>query len=139
MEPTSSSEIDKVEYDYMARVADLFDTWQSPDCSMDKEWIAGLVKTRSHIADICDHVTKTGMFEDSQDKYQEFKTEIEEEPDLIKRLTTAYNHFLHKVANAPTRMHARGVVILCLPLLLSVLDQYINEHRPETTHSIDLG
>jgi len=118
-----------VEYDYMARSADLFDFWQSPECSMEEKWIEGLIKSRPIIQEICAYVTNTGLFKDSRDKHDSLKAEWEKIEDLTKRLNTAYYHFLDKVATAPTRMHARGVVILCLPLLLSTLDQYTDGQK----------
>jgi hypothetical protein len=98
-------------YDYMKRAMDMF------DIIGDDPSIAALLKAKDIITEISHYVQKLGMFLDHKDKYDEYIALLNKGEDKEARLEDAFGQFIYKMAEAPTRMHARGVVIFNIPAM----------------------
>jgi hypothetical protein len=110
------------EYDYMKEVGDMLDSiCKEPEAKTDEQVITQVMGIKSRISEITGHAIQTGLFVDAKNKYYEFLATILEIPERTEQIKQALAHFLTKICDAPTRIHMRGVVILCLPALDHVI------------------
>lgn len=71
----------------------------------------------------------TGLFLDSQDRFNQFVKEIETDNKVEDRLLHAWYWLLDRVVKAPTSFHMDGAVILTMPLVAKYLPEKKPEHR----------
>lgn len=115
--------------DYMELMANLFDCF-SEDAGPDEDWPLEfnlIMNQKAAIENIVGIVRELPMFTGCQDQYQEFISFLDGVEGPQERVKAAWYHILERSANAPTSMHLRGVVILCMPALKYALDRYISE------------
>jgi hypothetical protein len=106
------------EYDYMKKVRIVF------ELIGDGKDTTSLLKAKPVIQDIAEHVMKTDLFKFGQDKYNAFIIEFKKNVPKEDRVLGAWIDFLSKSAKAPTKVHLRGVVIFCIPVLNEMMKEY---------------
>lgn len=112
--------------DYMELMEDFLDLSirckESEDASEDI-LLTHLQAQKEAISNIATLTRSTNLFQDSKERYEEFKKVAYENDKGKQRIIFVYTHLLIKIVNAPTRLHMRGVVILLMPLLDEVLSE----------------
>lgn len=104
---------------YMELMGELFERSEclSENATHD-EIFAFLSDNRSLIKDISNDARGTGLFEKSKDQYLEFKTNIlKDESSPEKNVVDAYMWVLDRIINAPTQIHMKSAVLLCMPIV----------------------
>ncbi len=108
---------------YMELMGDLISRCPNEESGL-AAWIAGQKEAIEHLAAIVEQIP---MFLDSQDIYREFLDRLDAIVDPEERLRHAWRHILEKAVAAPTTIHLRGVVIMCVPALKYALDGYLEQ------------
>lgn len=94
---------------------------QMGDAETDEAVHAALVAQAEKIRIISHACENTGLFARSASKFEEFKVELESTTEPDKLLVHAWQWFLNRIVEAPTRLHMIGAVRLCLPLVAHYL------------------
>lgn len=94
----------------------IFDTL--PDEATEADIIA-LAHQFKDLARLCE---RTELFKRSQERYQSFKEEFEENSEHSK-LMQAWIWLINRIAQAPTSYHMQGAVVLCVPLVAEFLPE----------------
>lgn len=100
-------------------MADLMDATEAFDCedSLKQALIEQAEKIRA-IANACE---KTEIFSLGVKQTQEFKAVLEAEIQPEQRLQKSWLWVLDRIVSAPTALHMRGAVRLCMPIVASYL------------------
>nr|WP_254155536.1 hypothetical protein [Salmonella enterica] len=109
--------------DYMTKLFDAFGDAQEVTREMLQEQ-AELIHT------ISDKCQSTGLFLDSQARFNQFVQEIEADDKVEDRLLHAWCWVIDRIVKAPTSFHMDGAVILTMPLVAKYLPPV--EREPET-------
>lgn len=122
-----------IEYDYMQRMKDFFQVFDQSEFKGEQDILKGLLATSDIIHEVSDHVSNTQLFTGAAETYKEFISDIEKEShDHKKRLILSYDHFLDRICMAPTSIHLRGVVVLCVPAISYFMRKYQEQCIAET-------
>ncbi|MEL0169826.1 MAG: hypothetical protein VW877_17035 [Pseudomonadaceae bacterium] len=112
------------EIDIDGLVNDLFDRI---DASLDESddspaaMEAILINQASLIQEIARACERTELYNKSLERAAAFKGELEAKSSPDKRLITAWGWLLNRVTEAPTSIHRRGSIRLCMPLVAAYL------------------
>ncbi len=109
--------------DYMTK---LFEAFGDPE-EVTREMLLGQAELIHTISDKCQ---STGLFLDSQKRFNQFVREIEADDKVEDRLLHAWCWVLDRIVKAPTSFHMDGAVILTMPLVARYLPPV--EREPET-------
>ncbi|HBX5338676.1 TPA: hypothetical protein MH415_28120, partial [Klebsiella pneumoniae] len=109
--------------DYMTK---LFEAFGDPE-EVTREMLLGQAELIHTISDKCQ---STGLFLDSQKRFNQFVQEIEADNKVEDRLLHAWCWVLDRIVKAPTSFHMDGAVILTMPLVARYLPPV--EREPET-------
>ncbi|MBA1889931.1 hypothetical protein HLX92_27855, partial [Escherichia coli] len=89
-----------------------------------------LLEQAELIHTISDKCQSTGLFLDSQVRFNQFVQEIEADDNVEDRLLHAWCWVMDRIVKAPTSFHMDGAVILTMPLVARYLPPV--EREPET-------
>lgn len=89
-----------------------------------------LLEQAELIHTISDKCQSTGLFLDSQARFNQFVQEIEADDKVEDRLLHAWCWVIDRIVKAPTSFHMDGAVILTMPLVAKYLPPV--EREPET-------
>lgn len=109
--------------DYMTKLFDAFGNTEKVTREM-------LLEQAELIHTISDKCQKTGLFLDSQVRFNQFVQEIEADDKVEDRLLHAWCWVMDRIVKAPTSFHMDGAVILTMPLVARYLPPF--EREPET-------
>ncbi|EEB8902898.1 hypothetical protein GJ49_24350, partial [Salmonella enterica subsp. enterica serovar Typhimurium] len=109
--------------DYMTKLFDAFGDVEEVTREM-------LLEQAELIHTISDKCQSTGLFLDSQVRFNQFVQEIEADDKVEDRLLHAWCWVIDRIVKAPTSFHMDGAVILTMPLVARYLPPV--EREPET-------
>ncbi len=109
--------------DYMTKLFDAFGDVEEVTREM-------LLEQAELIHTISDKCQSTGLFLDSQVRFNQFVQEIEADDKVEDRLLHAWCWVMDRIVKAPTSFHMDGAVILTMPLVARYLPPV--EQEPET-------
>ncbi|WP_178117757.1 hypothetical protein [Pseudomonas sp. R5(2019)] len=123
--PTDIQEVTMLaETDIDRRMADLLDALDGVET--DGEVRDRLMSHAELVRDLSDSCEKTGLFNRSAELIATFKTELEAQTPPDQRLVKSWHWLLSRIVYAPTNLHRRSAVRLCLPLVAA----YLPTQRP---------
>lgn len=88
-------------------------------CEADIETL--LIAGADNIRYAADIFRRTRHFERALDKYERFKADVDAEQPPQGRLVYSWMWLASRLANAPTRLHMRSALYLCVPLVAEYL------------------
>lgn len=94
---------------------------QMEETETDEAVHAALLVQAEKIRIISQACENTGLFARSASKFEEFKAELESTTEPDRRLLQAWQWFLNRMVESPTRLHMIGAVRLCVPLVACYL------------------
>lgn len=100
-------------------MADLLDATDGTET--DGEMGDRLIKHSEQIRSLSNLCEKTGLFGYSVKQLAEFKAQLEADTPPEQRLVKSWYSLLTQIVFAPTRLHRRGAVRLCIPLVANYL------------------
>lgn len=100
-------------------MADLLDATDGTET--DGEMGDRLIKHSEQIRSLSNLCEKTGLFGYSAKKLSELKAQLEADTPPEQRLVKSWHCLLTQIVFAPTRLHRRGAVRLCIPLVANYL------------------
>ncbi|MBS7511863.1 hypothetical protein KIF62_20495, partial [Klebsiella pneumoniae] len=109
--------------DYMTKLFEAFGDVEEVTREM-------LLEQAELIHTISDKCQSTGLFLDSQVRFNQFVQEIEADDNVEDRLLHAWCWVMDRIVKAPTSFHMDGAVILTMPLVARYLPPV--EREPET-------
>ena len=101
------------------RMADLLDAMDGAET--DGELRDRLMRHAEQVRDLSDACEKTGLFNRSAELVATFKTQLEAQTPPDQRLVKSWHWLLSRIVYAPTNLHMRSAVRLCLPLVAAYL------------------
>ena len=110
---------DPLAADIDAQMAAILDALDGADTI--EALMAGLLVQAARIRSLSEACQQTGLFDHAQTQFADFKSELEASTTPAQRLPTSWLWLLDRIVAAPTRIHMRGAVRLCLPLVASYL------------------
>lgn len=97
---------------------------EPPEDESESSWFNWLYEHKDKINDINNLAIETEMYKDNIVKVKNFYNEIFSDTKTLQAASVqSWLHFLDRIVNAPTRIHMRGVVILCIPVIKRFLDE----------------
>jgi hypothetical protein len=107
------------EFEVVQKTKDLYENL-GDDLTLEK-----LISYKLDINEISNECKKYNIFIESKDKFDDFIITLERDvKDVNKRLILAWNHMDEKLSNAPTELHFKGAIILTLPIIDYLLQEY---------------
>lgn len=100
-------------------ISGLFDKMCEIEAPEDIE--ALLIAGADNIRYAADIFRRTRHFERALDKYERFKADVDAEEPPQGRLVYSWMWLASRLANAPTRLHMRSALYLCVPLVAEYL------------------
>jgi hypothetical protein len=112
-------------YNYLEKTAELLELLEEMNVGSNGAEINHLMFQIDRVKEIQDNVRLTGLYVESGGKEREYIERLHKDVKTpLDRLTHVWLDFLHKVNDAPTSIHCRGVVILLMPILYTEMLSY---------------
>lgn len=105
---------------YMELMEELFERSQKvlSESATKDDVFAFLADNRELVGNIAAAARSTGLFEKSDQQYAEFKVNLlKPEKRVEENVANAYLWVLDRIVNAPTQLHTKSAVALCMPLV----------------------
>lgn len=80
-----------------------------------------IIDNKERIFELANMCEKTNFYQEHKTSADTFENSYNDLDDFKERVVQCYWHILQKIANAPTKLHADGSVILVFPVLKNLI------------------